>query len=64
MVVVMMMWYPSVIFVHTVLHYLGVSDSQAPFCGPLRRKRKMVLERDCSAAEYASKNRRRREWPG
>lgn len=52
-------WYPSVIFVHTVLHYPGVSDSQAPFCGPLQRKRKMVLKRNRRAAEYASKNERR-----
>lgn len=53
-------WYPSVIFVHTILHYPGVSDSRAPFCGPLqrKRKRKVVLKRSCGAAEYASKNER------
>ncbi len=39
-------WYPSVIFVHTILHYPGVSDSQAPFCGPLQMKRKKVLKRN------------------
>lgn len=33
-----------------------VTDSQAPFCGPLRRKRKMVLKRSRRAAEHASKN--------
>lgn len=47
-----------VLFLYTVLHYPGVSDSQAPFCGPLQRKRKIVLERNCSAAEYSSKNER------
>lgn len=40
------LWYSGVIFVHAVLHYPGVSDSQAPFCGPLRQKRKMVLKRN------------------
>lgn len=40
------LWYSGVIFVHTVLHYPGVSDSQAPFCGLLRQKRKMVLKRN------------------
>lgn len=51
-------WYPGVIFVHTILHYPGLSDSQAPFCGPLQRKRKMVLKRNCRATEHASKNER------
>lgn len=61
------MWYPSVIFVHTILHYPGVSNSQAPFCGPLQRKRKMVLKKELQSCRICFKEREkgsRHEWLG
>jgi len=51
------MWYTGAIFVHTIHHYPGVSDSLAPFCGPLQQKRKMVLKRNHGAAEIYFKEK-------